>query len=83
MSEHINPGSAAMQLKVISAHYDAETQHLEYCATGHQGEHRFTISSRVKCLKEPQTPERTHMVVLLAVTDHLKRHSPAGPKWHR
>ena len=67
-----------MQFKVTSAYYDPKSRYLIYTASGEQDGARYTVSSRVKCLKEPTTPERLHMVVLLALTDQFKRTSPSG-----
>ncbi|KKB09367.1 hypothetical protein [Devosia chinhatensis] len=67
-----------MQFKVISAYYVEASRYLVYTASGERDGARYTVSSRVKCLKEPTTPERVHMVVLLALTDQFKRPSPSG-----
>lgn len=67
-----------MQFKVTSAHYDEASKFLIYTATGERDGAHYTVSSRVKCLKPPNTPERLHMVVLLALTDQFKRPSPSG-----
>lgn len=67
-----------MQFKVVSAYYDEASQYLVYTATGEQNGGRYTVSSRVKCLNPPNTPERLHMVVLLALTDQFKRTGPSG-----
>jgi hypothetical protein len=72
-----------VQFKVSSTYYRESSQHLVYCASGTVDGRRFTVSSRVKCLKEPATPERLHMVVLLGITDHFKRSSPSGERWSR
>jgi hypothetical protein len=69
-----------MQFKVTSSYYDEASKFLIYTATGIHNGNRYTVSSRVKCLKPPNTPERLHMVVLLALTDQFKRPSPSG-KW--
>lgn len=69
-----------MQFKVISASYDEANKFLEYTASGEHDGSRYTVSSRVKCLKPPTTPERLHMVVLLALVDQFKRPSPSGRK---
>lgn len=70
-----------MQFTVTAAAYDATRKYLTYTASGEKNGRRFTISSRAKCLKDPQTPERIHMVVLLAITDHFKRPGPSGHVW--
>jgi len=72
---------ATMDFKVVAATYDAAASMLSYTATGLRDGLRFTVSSRVKCLKDPGSAERLHMVVLLALTDHFKRPSPSGRKW--
>lgn len=72
---------ATMEFKVVTASYDAAGQLLSYTATGLRDGFHFTVSSRVKCLKDPITKERLHMVVLLALTDHFKRPSPSGHRW--
>lgn len=80
----IDPGAermAKMDFKVVAATYDAAANSLSYTATGLREGLRFTVSSRVKCLKDPGSAERLHMVVLLALTDHFKRPSPSGRKW--
>lgn len=69
-----------MQFKVTSAYYDEASKYLLYTATGERDGTRYTVSSRVKCLKPPSTPERLHMVVLLALTDQFKRPSPSGKR---
>jgi hypothetical protein len=69
-----------MQFKVTSAYYDEASKYLVYTATGERDGARYTVSSRVKCLKPPNTPERLHMVVLLALTDQFKRPSPSGKR---
>ena len=69
-----------MQFKVTSTYYDEESTYLLYTATGERDGGRYTVSSRVKCLKPPNTPERLHMVVLLALTDQFKRPSPSGKR---
>jgi hypothetical protein len=74
-------GMATMEFKVVAASYDAAAQLLSYTATGLRNGLKFTVSSRVKCLKDPGTQERLHMVVLLALTDHFKRPSPSGFRW--
>jgi hypothetical protein len=71
------PGRA-MQFNIISAYYDEASRYLIYSASGEHLGARYTVSSRIKCLKEPTTPERLHMVILLALTDHFKRASPSG-----
>lgn len=70
-----------MEFKVVAASYDAAAQLLSYTATGLRNGLHFTVSSRVKCLKDPGSKERLHMVVLLALTDHFKRPSPSGQRW--
>jgi len=72
---------ATMDFKVVAATYDTAASMLFYTATGLRDGLRFTVSSRVKCLKNPGSAERLHMVVLLALTDHFKRPSPSGRKW--
>ncbi|ODT79119.1 MAG: hypothetical protein ABS76_21225 [Pelagibacterium sp. SCN 64-44] len=67
-----------MQFKVTAAYYDEASKYLVYTASGEDNGARYTVSSRVKCLKPPRTPERVHMVVLLALTDQFKRASPSG-----
>lgn len=67
-----------MQFKVTSAYYDEASKYLIYTASGSENGAHYTVSSRVKCLKPPNTPERLHMVVLLALTDQFKRASPSG-----
>ena len=67
-----------MQFKVTSAYYDEASKYLVYTATGEHNGARYTVSSRVKCLKAPNTPERLHMVVLLALTGQFKHPSPSG-----
>lgn len=67
-----------MQFKVTSAYYDEASKYLVYTASGQEDGALYTVSSRVKCLKAPTTPERLHMVVLLALTDQFKRTSPSG-----
>ncbi len=67
-----------MQFKVTSSYYDTTSRYLLYTASGEENGARYTVSSRVKCLKEPTTPERLHMVILLALTDQFKRTSPSG-----
>ncbi len=67
-----------MQFKVTSSYYDANSRYLLYTASGQKNGAHYTVSSRVKCLKEPTTPERLHMVILLALTDQFKRASPSG-----
>ncbi|AVF05511.1 MAG: hypothetical protein Devi2KO_04550 [Devosia indica] len=67
-----------MQFKVTASYYDEASKYLVYTATGERNGARYTVSSRVKCLKAPTTPERLHMVVLLALTDQFKRPSPSG-----
>lgn len=68
----------AMQFTITAAQYDAPSKILFYSASGERDGERFTVSSRVKCLKPPQTPERLHMVVLLALNDQFRRPSPSG-----
>ena len=70
-----------MDFKVVAASYDADAHFLTYTASGIRNGLRFTVSSRVKCLKDPGSSERLHMVVLLALTDHFKRPSPSGLRW--
>lgn len=70
-----------MQFQIVAAVYDAARQYLHYTVSGEKGARRFTISSKVKCLKDPETPERLHLVVLLAITDHFNRPSPSGHPW--
>ena len=70
-----------MDFRVVAATYDAAARMLSYTATGLRDGLRFTVSSRVKCLKDPGSAERLHMVVLRALTDHFKRPSPSGRKW--
>jgi hypothetical protein len=72
---------ATMEFKVIAASYDAAAHLLSYTASGLRNGLHFTVSSRVKCLKDPGSSERLHMVVLLALTDHFKRPSPSGLRW--
>lgn len=69
-----------MHFKVTSAYYDEASKYLVYTASGERDGARYTVSSRVKCLKPPETPERLHMVVLLALTDQFKRPSPSGKR---
>ncbi|MBJ7576642.1 hypothetical protein JHC09_01925 [Devosia sp. MC532] len=71
-----------MNFKVVAANYDAEHHFLSYTATGAVQGNRFTVSSKVRCLKDPQTPERTHMVVLLALSEHFKRPNASGYPWY-
>lgn len=70
-----------MQFRIVAAAYDAARQYLHYTVTGTKGPRYFTISSKVKCLKDPETPERLHMVVLLAITDHFNHPGPSGHPW--
>lgn len=70
-----------MEFKVVAASYDPVANLLSYTATGIRNGFKFTVSSRVKCLKDPGSAERLHMVVLLALTDHFKRPSPSGYRW--
>jgi hypothetical protein len=70
-----------MEFKVVAASYNAAAHLLVYTATGLRNGLRFTVSSRVKCLKDPGTEERLHLVVLLALADHFKRPSPSGHHW--
>ena len=72
-----------MEFKVISASYNADLKQLNYTATGTNSGARFTVASQVKCLKPPGTPERTHLVVLLALTDHFRRKSASGRDWQQ
>ena len=65
-----------MQFKVTSAYYDETSKYLVYTATGERDGARYTVSSRVKCLKLPNTPERLHTVILLALLTYL-------PEWRR
>ncbi len=70
-----------MQFRIVDAKYDSATQFLWFTASGTSGDARFTVSSKVKCLKDPGTPERLHMAVLLALHDIFKRPSASGHKW--
>lgn len=67
-----------MHFTVTSAYYDQTSRYLLYTVSGQENGTRYTVSSRVKCLKEPTTPERLHMVILLALIDQFKRASPSG-----
>ena len=69
-----------MRFNVTTAYYDGASKYLHYTATGERNGVRYTVSSRVKCLKPPTTPERLHMVVLLALTEQFKRPSPSGKR---
>ncbi|WP_354061010.1 hypothetical protein [Devosia sp. 2618] len=71
-----------MEFKVTSARYDVDLKQLIYTASGTSCGGRFTVSSQVKCLKPPGTPERTHLVVLLALTEHFRMRSASGRTWN-
>jgi hypothetical protein len=73
---------ATVDFKVVAALYDEEHHFLSYTATGAVQGNRFTVSSKVRCLKDPQTAERTHMVVLLALAEHFKRPNASGYPWY-
>ncbi len=70
-----------MQFRIVAARYDSGTKYLWFTASGTSSGARFTVSSKVKCLKDPSTPERLHMAVLLALRDTFKRPSASGFRW--
>ncbi len=70
-----------VQFRIVAARYDSVTQFLWFTASGTSGDARFTVSSKVKCLKDPSTPERLHMAVLLALHDIFRRPSASGHRW--
>lgn len=69
---------AFMQFKVTASRYDPVAQRLHFTASGERLGTRFTIASHVRCLRDPGTPDRVHLVALVALTDIFKRPSASG-----
>jgi hypothetical protein len=67
-----------MDFKVVKSRYDAEGRYLHFTASGTRDGMKFTVSSHVKVLKDPVTPENIHLVALLALTEIFKRRSASG-----
>jgi hypothetical protein len=67
-----------MQFKVTASRYDPAAQRLHFTASGERMGIRFTVASHVRCLKDPGTPDRVHLVALVALTDIFKRPSASG-----
>lgn len=67
-----------MHFKVKSARYHPARLKLEFCASGERNGVRFTVVTDVKCLKDPVTPENTHIVVLLRLTEIFRKRSASG-----
>lgn len=67
-----------MEFRVTSSRYDPVFRRLHFTASGVREGVRFTVSSFVRCAKDPVGPENTHLVALLALTDIFKRPSASG-----
>jgi hypothetical protein len=67
-----------VQFKVNWARYQSSTGRLEFAASGVQKGVRFTVVTHVRCLKDPVTPENTHIVALLRLTEIFRRPSASG-----
>lgn len=67
-----------MQFKVMWARYHADKTRLSFCASGFRNGVHFTVVTDVKCLKDPVTPENTHIVALLRLTELFRRPSASG-----
>lgn len=68
----------AMQFKVTAARYDARAMRLHFTASGERSGTRFTVASHVRCLRDPGSPDRVHLVALVALTDIFRRPSASG-----
>lgn len=67
-----------MQFDVKWARYHSNAAKLEFCASGIQNGVRFTVVTDVKCLKDPKTPENTHIVALIRLTEIFRQRSASG-----
>lgn len=67
-----------MQFKVTWSRYYPARARLAFCASGDRNGVRFTVVTDVKCLKDPVTPENTHIVALLRLTEIFRRPSASG-----
>jgi hypothetical protein len=67
-----------MEFDVKWARYDALRGKLAFCATGTRDGGHFTVVTSVRCLKDPNTPEKVHMVALLRLTELFGRPSARG-----
>lgn len=67
-----------MQFKVTWAKYSAEDRRLHFAASGIRNGVTFTVVSDVTCTRDPVTPENTHLVVLVKLTELFARRSASG-----
>ncbi|WP_240230361.1 hypothetical protein [Devosia lacusdianchii] len=67
-----------MDFRVTASRYDPVFRRLHYTASGNREGVRFTVSSFVRCAKDPKTTENIHLVALLALTEIFKRPGASG-----
>jgi len=66
-----------MHFKVTYARYRPERRRLEFTASGERNGVKFTVSTDVVC-RDPKTPENTHLVALLRLTEIFRERSASG-----
>lgn len=67
-----------MQFQVRWARYNPARARLEFCASGTRNGGRFTVVTDVKCLRDPISPENTHIVAMLRLTELFRQRSASG-----
>jgi len=77
-SRHFTQKLWFMQFKVTASRYDAVAQRLHFTASGERAGIRFTVASHVRCLRDPGSADRVHLVALIALTNIFKAPSASG-----
>jgi hypothetical protein len=69
---------SGLQFRVTSSRYDNILKRLHFTVSGERDGTKFTVASAVPCLRDPKTPENTHLVTLIALTNIFKLPSASG-----